>query len=352
MAIISIDNYPLWLKKFPSTDHSLLKFALQNIISEILTEQFYNKCVDFGQGKMAVLFQYDGPPDNLVNSFMKAVSTTGRLLGFSVSVGISHSKQKVEDIKEAVLEAELALGYRLYKGYGSVIDSHKCNVKSPHLTIKMEPMLAQLAEAIIGGDETQGEKIVEEMIQEFRNKQYFPTSVQAKLNDIMAVIWGKKQTEIQAESTRTVLDHVATSYLDDIRAFLKEEVRQESQKWKKQAENKESILCEKMITYMENHLAEAIGITEIAESIGISVSLASQIFKEKMDDTIYGYLTRLRIEKAEELLLNTDKKVGTIAFDVGYQHENSFIRVFRKYKNTTPGKYREMLRNKKRPLAE
>ncbi|OAK67903.1 AraC family transcriptional regulator [Lederbergia galactosidilytica] len=352
VAIISIDNYPLWLKKFPSTDHSLLKFALQNIISEILTEQFYNKCVDFGQGKMAVLFQYDGPPDNLVNSFMKAVSTTGRLLGFSVSVGISHSKQKVEDIKEAVLEAELALGYRLYKGYGSVIDSHKCNVKSPHLTIKMEPMLAQLAEAIIGGDETQGEKIVEEMIQEFRNKQYFPTSVQAKLNDIMAVIWGKKQTEIQAESTRTVLDHVATSYLDDIEAFLKEEVRQESQKWKKQAENKESILCEKMITYMENHLAEAIGITEIAESIGISVSLASQIFKEKMDDTIYGYLTRLRIEKAEELLLNTDKKVATIAFDVGYQHENSFIRVFRKYKNTTPGKYREMLKNKKRPLAE
>lgn len=351
VAIISIDNYSSWLSKFPSTDHSLLKFALQNIISEVLSERSYHKCVDFGQGKTAVLLQYDGSGDALVHKFMKALSTAERLLGFSASVGISHSKQKIEDIKEAVLEAELALGYRMYKGYGSVIDINEC-YDNPHHSIKIAPILEQLAEAIIGGDETQGIKIVEDIIQEFRNNQYFPTSVQSKINDLIHVIWSEKHTEIQGKTKGMVLDQVTTSCLDDIEELLKDGVREETEKWKKQAENKESILCEKMITYMEEHLAEAIGITEISESIGISVSLASQIFKEKMDDTIYGYLTKLRIEKAEELLLNTDKKVATIAFAVGYQHENSFIRVFRKYKNTTPGKYREMLRNKKGALAE
>lgn len=352
IAIISIDSYWVWLKKFPSTDHSLLKFALQNIISEVLMEYSYNKCVDFGPGKIAVLLQYNGSNDTLTRKFMKALSTSERLLGFTASVGISQVKQKVEEIKEAVLEAELALGYRLYKGYRSVIEIDECNVNEPQIAMKIEPSLEQLTEAIIGGEETQAITIVEESIQEIRNNHYFPASVQSKLTEMINVIWNKKHPEIQNESKEIVVDKISTICLDEIEELLKEGVRAASEKWKKQAENKENILCERMVTYMEEHIDKAIGIKEIADSIGMSVSLASQIFKEKTADTIYGYLTKLRIEKAEELLLNTDKKVATIALEVGYQHENSFIRVFRKYKNTTPGKYREMLKDKKGRLAE
>ncbi|MCJ7840250.1 AraC family transcriptional regulator [Lederbergia sp. NSJ-179] len=353
VAILSIDNFSAWSHTFPSMDHSLLKFALKNIISEVLTEHAYNECVDFGQDKLAVLLQYDGKTEPLTHKFMKALSSSERLLGFSASVGISHPKQTVGEIKEAVFEAELALGYRLYKGYGSVIPINKCHVDTPHIPTKMDQRLKQLAESIIGGDDTQGIKLVEEIIQEIRDQQTLPTIALSKIHSMIDVIWSHTHDKFQGHAEENELKTgIISIYLDDIEVLLKDGVIHESEKWKKQAKNKESILCEKMITYMKDHLNEAIGIAEIADSIGISVSLASQIFKEKTDDTIYGYLTKLRIEKAEELLLHTDKKVATIAFEVGYQHENSFIRVFRKYKNVTPGKYREMLRNKKRSLAE
>ncbi len=48
------------------------------------------------------------------------------------------------------------------------------------------------------------------------------------------------------------------------------------------------------------------------------------------------------MEKAQELLTKTDKKIADIASEVGYQHENSFIRKFREYKEMTPGKYRKL----------
>lgn len=52
-------------------------------------------------------------------------------------------------------------------------------------------------------------------------------------------------------------------------------------------------------------------------------------------------MTNLRIGKACELLQGSSLKVAEIAQLVGYQNENSFIRVFRKSKSITPGKYRE-----------
>ncbi|QYR19301.1 AraC family transcriptional regulator [Paenibacillus sp. sptzw28] len=99
-----------------------------------------------------------------------------------------------------------------------------------------------------------------------------------------------------------------------------------------------------MIEYMKQHLSEPIGIPEVAESIGISSSLASQVFKQETGETIYNYLTQLRMDLATELLLRTDSRISHIAEMVGYQHENSFIRIFRKYKDITPGKYRDMMR--------
>ena len=111
-------------------------------------------------------------------------------------------------------------------------------------------------------------------------------------------------------------------------------------------------MCQRMIEFMEQHLGDPIGIPEIAESTGISSRLASQLFKQETNETIYNYLTRLRMERASELLVKTDRKISDIAQMVGYQHENSFIRSFRKFKDITPGKYRDMMRTRIDALFE
>ncbi|WJH32896.1 helix-turn-helix domain-containing protein [Paenibacillus sp. CC-CFT747] len=58
------------------------------------------------------------------------------------------------------------------------------------------------------------------------------------------------------------------------------------------------------------------------------------------------------MEKAAELLLKTESKISDIALMVGYQHENSFIRSFRKFKDITPGKYRDMMRTRMDAMLE
>ena len=58
-------------------------------------------------------------------------------------------------------------------------------------------------------------------------------------------------------------------------------------------------------------------------------------------DTPMNYITQWRILQAKELLKETQKTVGEIASDVGYQSEAAFNRVLKKRVNQTPLKYRK-----------
>ena len=64
-------------------------------------------------------------------------------------------------------------------------------------------------------------------------------------------------------------------------------------------------------------------------------------FKSLIGDTPFNYLTQWRIIQAKELLIETNKPVGEIAEEVGYQSEAAFNRVFKKRITQTPLKFRQ-----------
>jgi AraC-like DNA-binding protein len=66
----------------------------------------------------------------------------------------------------------------------------------------------------------------------------------------------------------------------------------------------------------------------------------SRAFKTETGVTYTEYLTRLRLDKCKELLVNTDMKINDIAEMLRYQPAY-LIRIFKKAEQMTPGQYRE-----------
>lgn len=80
---------------------------------------------------------------------------------------------------------------------------------------------------------------------------------------------------------------------------------------------------------------------QLADSYFLSQSSFSTKFKEKVGMSFLEYVTRLRINRACELLLTTELQIGEIQSCTGYQDAKAFYRAFRRCTGMTPTEYRE-----------
>ena len=92
----------------------------------------------------------------------------------------------------------------------------------------------------------------------------------------------------------------------------------------------------------KNYRDVSLSLDVLAEHLGISYYYLSRLFKEYIGTNFVSYLTLVRLEKAKELLKSTNDTIEQIAEKSGFLGSNSLIRAFKKYYNTTPGKFRKI----------
>lgn len=98
--------------------------------------------------------------------------------------------------------------------------------------------------------------------------------------------------------------------------------------------------------YLSANYHKDIKLQDIADQFFLSREYISRLFKREYKETITDYLTKIRIEKAKELLGNPYLKIYDIAYSVGYQNDKYFIKVFKKLVGSTPNEYRSLIEKK------
>lgn len=97
----------------------------------------------------------------------------------------------------------------------------------------------------------------------------------------------------------------------------------------------------KIMAYINEHYGDSsLSVTSAAEAFSMSSSYFSTYFKKHLDVTFSKYLEGLRIEKACELIRNSDLNIEAIAAEVGYTNSLSFRRAFKKVMGMPPSSYR------------
>lgn len=98
--------------------------------------------------------------------------------------------------------------------------------------------------------------------------------------------------------------------------------------------------------YMDTHFNEKIKIETLAQQAELSPKYYSEMFKKQYGITVSDYITRLRVNKAKQLLLMTKDSIRIIASSVGYADEFYLSRKFKQAVGISPSAYREK-RNRK-----
>ena len=100
------------------------------------------------------------------------------------------------------------------------------------------------------------------------------------------------------------------------------------------------LLIQRVCTYIDEHYQEDIRLEELCEMVGFSKCYFSRIFKQYEQMSVVDYITRCRLEKTKQLLLNPRLSVKEISGLVGYHDANYLTAVFKKWEKISPTDYR------------
>lgn len=99
-------------------------------------------------------------------------------------------------------------------------------------------------------------------------------------------------------------------------------------------------ISSKIMRLIERDFRTRLTLKEIADSLDISQSYASRVFRKETGGTIQEYLQIRRVKYACDLLENTDLSVAKIAEQAGFNHVTYFIRCFKELLGCAPLRYR------------
>ena len=98
---------------------------------------------------------------------------------------------------------------------------------------------------------------------------------------------------------------------------------------------------ERVLMQMYDSLEKEFSVTELAKSCYMSVGHFCHLFKDVVGISPHGYMAYLRIEKAKDLLTNTNRSVAQIGAATGFSDQNYFSRYFKKKTGYSPSEYRK-----------
>ncbi len=111
-------------------------------------------------------------------------------------------------------------------------------------------------------------------------------------------------------------------------------------------QNAEPPLVQKAREYIDKHRTEPLSLSAVAQAAGASVFHFCKVFRKSTGLKFTDYVARIRLEDARTQLLNPNRRVSEVAYDVGFQSLTQFNRMFKRVFGQSPTEFRNHLNSK------
>ena len=99
-------------------------------------------------------------------------------------------------------------------------------------------------------------------------------------------------------------------------------------------------VTETLVAFIEDHLDDNIGLSELAHQVGYSPDHLARMFKKSFGLPLYQYVLRRRVERAKVLLRDRSHSIAEVASVCGFATQSHFTVAFKARTGVTPGAFR------------
>lgn len=355
-ALVEIDQFHDFAARYDRRDQHLLKQVLSNVAKEIADGMQTRISLEWvNPHQLGLLFHQDatGDPDELersaVNTLDHLRQWTEQNLTFTVTAGLGGYSESLGGLPRSYRDAQQMLGYKSSLGTNRLI--MPADIDQPHdQMFRRLQDIRLICQAFRSGDPVWSERL-DDLFRSVR-EALFTRDDLYQLFNMLTVHLHREMMELSAEFQEIwhngfgrKLETITQRYetLDDMHAELEQVMREAFADMQaiREARSAHQTL-QHVLTYIEEHFNDPdLSQAQVSAAFGYNASYFSRIFRDTFGVKFIDYITKVRMDKALELLRETDSPVQEIAEQVGYANALSFIRAFKKHTGTTPGNYRK-----------
>lgn len=332
-----------------TSQYEVLKMQLFSMIKDSLPKTFVGYTVDSDVFEITIIInKNDEDMQNVMNYCEDlAKQLRAKISPYTVTVGVGSMFKDIANLSISYRHAVMTMRYALahYKGY--VMSYADISLDSDSPASNNLPDNNCIREALLAGDISDARNILHNWLAEASSAETdsarlhtrFLTEVQ-NLSNVMYDLGIRNDNDL-----RQMLDIASENEtLEEYDQFFLDLCNFAEEKLNSRRDGKNAKTMKKVLNFIDENYYKDISLVDAANEVFLSAPYLSKLFKDFTGETFIDHLTCVRIEHAQKLLLESDKKIKDIAEATGYTNSQSFIRAFKKVTGTTPKAYRDEVR--------
>ena len=266
-------------------------------------------------------------------------------LALSITVAMGKTALNIKELRSSFLTAVYGLNNKLIYGKNRIINQHhvqKINQKNKAEFLRKEQDLLTIVES------SEPEKI-------FMTMELFFKSVSEDKNcdfqDLInscykLILVAQKLLLASNADVKWEADYLSLEFLkeietiDEMSEYIKNCFKRIFEVIGAKRANKYSRVIDFVLQYIEKNYMCSLSLNDLSKELYITPNYLTTLFKKETGVSFKKYLTDLRMKKAEELLADPKYKISEITAIIGYENEEYFCRLFKRYHGVTPTEYR------------
>ncbi|NOU71923.1 response regulator [Paenibacillus sp. LMG 31458] len=333
------DYFPIQ-KQYLKRDVPLLQFAVLNIISEILDAyEIPGTLLLIESGRFALFVKQDVEEQALCK---EACETIQQLLGLNVrafEAGIIHNPIELPELYESLLTNA---------GMDQPASPDKGHDVEPTLQInraKVQLVSAQMGAFLLAGQSDSLKQYLEQLMKDICRMHADICKIEALSLSFAMQETARKQLE-QDHNPQAMSDRISKlhdcSSTEEVYDWMRGETDLFMNTFFEWQYKYSAKTVSRAIHFMKEHFSEQLSLQHVASQIHLNPAYFSHLFKKETGRSFVTYLIELRMEKAKQLLSNTDMSVTEISGHVGYDLPNYFAKLFKQFTGCSPKEYRKL----------
>lgn len=330
----------LFLLEFDQSFFDIISFRFEDWIAEAIPYPFDYLNLNVSQ----CLLLFKGGERDMRKSFYEiAMDLYDKIegdLGYTCYVALSSEGNRNRNLSEKFAQLERLMEYRFFVSYTRIFEEEKLleeiNTPSPGDAL----LLDKIRKEVSAKDFNKIYMYVDLLFQKYQNKTNYS---QLYVKFVFSTLYHAIITEFGECSEDEISLYIDKLYRCSDLLGLKSILQNTLQEFEKREESSGDAghdidLVKK---YIEKHYQEELNLYSLAEKVYLSPSYLCARFKRITGFGINKYIKNVRMERAEQLVVDTNMKIIDICEQVGYHNLSYFCQSYKEHFGKTPEKYRQ-----------